>query len=160
MLLPEIQLAYNTRQHPTIGKTPSIIEKDWNPLLPVDPMKKNLLEIPPIYKSFHDMWKKACDTAARCIPEAKEYNKQRYGNTHNGPDFRTGEDKLPSTNKTHTPKDIVEVEDFPSPVKKIINARMFRINRKDQIQYLVSFKNQKADKDKELAEDSIPDGDL
>ncbi|MBW0492277.1 hypothetical protein O181_031992 [Austropuccinia psidii MF-1] len=36
---------------------------------------------------------------------------------------QTGEDKLPSRNNGHTPQDILEVEDFPSPVKKIIKAR-------------------------------------
>ncbi|MBW0524905.1 hypothetical protein O181_064620 [Austropuccinia psidii MF-1] len=35
-LLPEVQLAYNTSQHSTTGKTPALIEKGWNPLFPVD----------------------------------------------------------------------------------------------------------------------------
>ncbi|MBW0564130.1 hypothetical protein O181_103845 [Austropuccinia psidii MF-1] len=35
-LLPAVQLAYNTSQHSTTGKTPSLVEKGWNPLLPVD----------------------------------------------------------------------------------------------------------------------------
>ncbi|MBW0521235.1 hypothetical protein O181_060950 [Austropuccinia psidii MF-1] len=36
------------------------------------------------------------------------------------PYFQTGEDKLPSSKKTTTPPDIVEVEDSPEPVKKIM----------------------------------------
>ncbi|MBW0476757.1 hypothetical protein O181_016472 [Austropuccinia psidii MF-1] len=76
------------------------------------------------------------------------------------PYIQTGEDKFPSRNKTHTPQDIVEVEDSPVPVKKIINSRKIRLNGKDQRQYLVRFKNQTADKDKWLAEDAIPDGNL
>ncbi|MBW0533617.1 hypothetical protein O181_073332 [Austropuccinia psidii MF-1] len=55
-LLPAFQLAYNTSQHSTIGKTPALVEKGWNPLLPVDHLKKNLLTIHPIAKDFHDMW--------------------------------------------------------------------------------------------------------
>ncbi|MBW0512203.1 hypothetical protein O181_051918 [Austropuccinia psidii MF-1] len=35
-LLPAVQLAYNTGQHSTTGKSPSLVEKGWNPLLPVD----------------------------------------------------------------------------------------------------------------------------
>ncbi|MBW0519183.1 hypothetical protein O181_058898 [Austropuccinia psidii MF-1] len=31
-LLPAVQLAYNTSQHSTIGKSPSLVEKGWNPL--------------------------------------------------------------------------------------------------------------------------------
>ncbi|MBW0461830.1 hypothetical protein O181_001545 [Austropuccinia psidii MF-1] len=74
--------------------------------------------------------------------------------------FQTGENKLPSRNKTHTQQDIVEVEDSPGPVKKIIKARKIRLNGKDLRQYLVIFKNCTADKDKLLAEDAIPDGSL
>ncbi|MBW0526437.1 hypothetical protein O181_066152 [Austropuccinia psidii MF-1] len=50
--------------------------------------------------------------------------------------------------------------DSPGPVSKIIRARKIRLNGKDQRKYLVRFKNQTADKDKWLAEDAIPDGNL
>ncbi|MBW0559297.1 hypothetical protein O181_099012 [Austropuccinia psidii MF-1] len=46
-LLPAVQLAYNTSQHSTTGKTPALVEKGWNPLLPVDDLKKDLLNIHP-----------------------------------------------------------------------------------------------------------------
>ncbi|MBW0556149.1 hypothetical protein O181_095864 [Austropuccinia psidii MF-1] len=36
------------------------------------------------------------------------------------PYFQTGEDKFPSRKKSTTPPDIVEVEDSPRPVRKII----------------------------------------
>ncbi|MBW0479883.1 hypothetical protein O181_019598 [Austropuccinia psidii MF-1] len=76
------------------------------------------------------------------------------------PYFQTEEDRFPSRKKKPTPPEIVEVEDSPFPVKKIIKARKIRLNGKDQSQYLVRFKNQTADKDKWLAEDAIPDGNL
>ncbi|MBW0468928.1 hypothetical protein O181_008643 [Austropuccinia psidii MF-1] len=142
------------------------------------------------------MWKRAVDTASKCIAEAKEFNKKRYDKTHIEPDFKegdqvlvstlsfnklkgpkkmidsflgpftiikligknsveTGEDTFPSSKKTTTPADIVEVEYSPGPVRKIIKARNIRMNGKDQRQYLVRFKNQTADKDKWLAEDAI-----
>ncbi|MBW0529374.1 hypothetical protein O181_069089 [Austropuccinia psidii MF-1] len=201
-------MAYNTSQHFTTGKQPSLVDKGWKPLLPVDHLKKNLLTIHPAAKDFHDMWERACDTAARCIAEAKEYNKQRWEKSHMGPDFKEGdkvwvstlnfknhkgpkklrdsfvgpltiikliwknemevklteefsrkhpvfpvslvntyfqteEDKLPSRKKNPTPEEMVEVEDSPGPVKKIIQARKIRLNGKDQREYLVRFKNQK-----------------
>ncbi|MBW0480754.1 hypothetical protein O181_020469 [Austropuccinia psidii MF-1] len=71
-LLPAVQLSYNTSQHSATGKSPSLAEKGWNPLLSVDHLKKNLLTIHPKAKDFNDMWKRACDTASRCIAEAKE----------------------------------------------------------------------------------------
>ncbi|MBW0583287.1 hypothetical protein O181_123002 [Austropuccinia psidii MF-1] len=76
------------------------------------------------------------------------------------PYFQTGEDKFPSRKKTSTPPDIVGIEGTPRSVKNIINSRKIRVNGKDQRQYLVGFKNHTADKDKWLAEDAIPDGNL
>ncbi|MBW0553061.1 hypothetical protein O181_092776 [Austropuccinia psidii MF-1] len=43
------------------------------------------------------MFKRACDTAAKCIAEAKEYNKQRWDKTHMEPDFKEGDQVLVST---------------------------------------------------------------
>ncbi|MBW0501197.1 hypothetical protein O181_040912 [Austropuccinia psidii MF-1] len=224
-LLPAVQLAYNTSQNSATGKTPALVEKEWNPLFPVDHLKKNLLTIHPTGKDIHEMWKRACDTAAKCISEAKEYNKQRWDETHMEPDFKEGEqvlvstlisnnlegpkkmrdlfigpftiirligknavefklreefsrkhpvfpvtlvkpyfqteeDKVPSRRRNPTPPEIVEVEDSPGPISKIIRARKIRLNGKDQRQYLVRFKNQTADKEKWVAEDAIPDGNL
>ncbi|MBW0564010.1 hypothetical protein O181_103725 [Austropuccinia psidii MF-1] len=89
-LQPEVQLVYNTTQHSTTGKTPSLVKKGWNPLFPLDHLKKNLLTIHPTAKDFHDMWNKPFDTAKKCIAEAKEYNKQKWDKTHMAPDFKEG----------------------------------------------------------------------
>ncbi|MBW0563480.1 hypothetical protein O181_103195 [Austropuccinia psidii MF-1] len=224
-LLPAVQLVYNTSKHSTTGKTPAVVEKEWNPLLPVNHFKKNLLTIQITAKDFHDMLKRPCDAGSKCIAEAKEYNKQRWDKTDMEPEFKEGdqvllstlnfnnlkrpkkmrhsfvgpftiikligknavevklteefsrkhpvfslslvkpyfqteEDKLPSRKKNPTPPDIVEVEDSPGPVSKIIRSRKIRLNGKDQRQYLVRFKNQTDDKDKWLAEDAIQDGKL
>ncbi|MBW0550256.1 hypothetical protein O181_089971 [Austropuccinia psidii MF-1] len=70
------------------------------------------------------------------------------------------DDKFHSRKKNPTPPDVVEVEDSPGAVSKIIRGRKIRLNGKDQRQYLVRFKNQTADKDKWLAEDAKPDGNL
>ncbi|MBW0569204.1 hypothetical protein O181_108919 [Austropuccinia psidii MF-1] len=162
------KLAFSTAYCPqTDGlaerKTPALVEKGWNALLPVNHLKKNLLAIHPTAREFHDMWMKACDAAARCIAEAKEYNKKRWDKTHMEPKFKDGdqvligralhyqvevklteefsrkhpvfpvslvkpyfrkeEDKFPSRKKNTTPPDIVEEEDSPGPVKKIIKSR-------------------------------------
>ncbi|MBW0489683.1 hypothetical protein O181_029398 [Austropuccinia psidii MF-1] len=67
---------------------------------------------------------------------------------------QTGEEKFSSRKKSHTQQEIVEVEASPCPVKKI------RLNGEDNRQYLVTFENKTADKEKWLAEDAIPDGNL
>ncbi|MBW0476623.1 hypothetical protein O181_016338 [Austropuccinia psidii MF-1] len=76
------------------------------------------------------------------------------------PYFQTEVDKFPSKKKNPTPPKMVEVKNSPGPVKKIIKERKIRLNGKDKRQYLVRFKNQTADKDKLLAEDAIPYGNL
>ncbi|MBW0475591.1 hypothetical protein O181_015306 [Austropuccinia psidii MF-1] len=139
------------------------------------------------------MWKSVCDTAAKCIAEAKEYNKthmetdfkegdqvklvgknsvevrltEEFSRKHPvfpvsivKPYFQTAEDKFPSRKKTSTPPDIVEVEDFAGPVKKIINSRKIGLNGKDQRQYLVRSKSQTEYKEKWFSEDAIPGGNL
>ncbi|MBW0504204.1 hypothetical protein O181_043919 [Austropuccinia psidii MF-1] len=57
-LLQAVQLASNTSQHSTTGKSPSLVEKGWNRLFPVDHFKKNLLNIHPTAKDFHAMWER------------------------------------------------------------------------------------------------------
>ncbi|MBW0514780.1 hypothetical protein O181_054495 [Austropuccinia psidii MF-1] len=64
-LLPAVQLACNTSQHSTTGKTPALVEKGWKPFLTVDHLKRNLLTIHLTARDFHDIWKIACDTAVR-----------------------------------------------------------------------------------------------
>ncbi|MBW0582027.1 hypothetical protein O181_121742 [Austropuccinia psidii MF-1] len=110
-LIPTIQLAYETTQQSTTGKTPSIIQKGWNPLFTVDHLKKNILAIHPTAKGFCEMWKKACETGARCIAETEEYNNRRYGKTHKEAEFREGDHVLVFTlnfNKLKGPKKIGE----------------------------------------------------
>ncbi|MBW0485979.1 hypothetical protein O181_025694 [Austropuccinia psidii MF-1] len=53
--LPECQLAHNTSQKSATRKSTSLVEKGWNPLIPVDHLEKNLLTIHPNAKDFHFM---------------------------------------------------------------------------------------------------------
>ncbi|MBW0569254.1 hypothetical protein O181_108969 [Austropuccinia psidii MF-1] len=84
-------------ENSTTGKSPSLVKKGWNPPLPVGYLKKNLVTIHPTAKDFHDMWKRACDTAAKGIAEAKEYNKKRWDKSHIEPDLKEGDQVLVST---------------------------------------------------------------
>ncbi|MBW0590837.1 hypothetical protein O181_130552 [Austropuccinia psidii MF-1] len=96
-LLTAVKLANKRSQHTMTGKSPSLVEKGWNLLLPVDHLKKNLHTIHPTAEEFDDMWKRDSDTAAKCIAEEKEYKKQRWDKSPMEPDFRGGEHVLVST---------------------------------------------------------------
>ncbi|MBW0466458.1 hypothetical protein O181_006173 [Austropuccinia psidii MF-1] len=135
-LLPAVQLAYNTSQHSTKGKSPSLVEKGWNPLLPVDHLKKNLLTIHPTAKDFHDLWKRACDTAARCIAEPKEYNKQRWDKSHMEPDFKDGEQVLVSTinfNNLKGPKKMRDSFVGPFTIIKLIAKNDVKVKLTEEL---------------------------
>ncbi|MBW0551149.1 hypothetical protein O181_090864 [Austropuccinia psidii MF-1] len=125
-LLPAVQLAYNTSQHSTTGKTPALIEKGWNTLLAVDHLKKNLLTIHPKAKDFHEMWKRACDTESKCKAEEKEYNKQRYEKSHMESDFKEGDQVLVSTLNFNNPKRPKKMRDSfvgPFDITKLIGKK-------------------------------------
>ncbi|MBW0506982.1 hypothetical protein O181_046697 [Austropuccinia psidii MF-1] len=56
-LIPASDLAYKTSIHASTGNTPEMLEKGWNPKLPVDTLKKDLVDIhlnDSIFKIFLD----------------------------------------------------------------------------------------------------------
>ncbi|MBW0465943.1 hypothetical protein O181_005658 [Austropuccinia psidii MF-1] len=91
--------------------------------MPVDHLKKNLLTIHPTAKDFHEMWKRACDTASKCISEEKEYNKQRWDKSHMEPEFKEGDQVLVSTlrlNNLKGPKKMRDSFVGPFTIVKLI----------------------------------------
>ncbi|MBW0538602.1 hypothetical protein O181_078317 [Austropuccinia psidii MF-1] len=129
-LLAAVQLAYNTSQHSTIGKGPALVEKEWNPLLLVNHLKKDLLTIHPTAKHFHEMWKRACETATKCMAEKKEYNMQRWDKSHMEPDFKEGDQMLVSTvnfNKLKGPKKIRDSFVGPFTIIKLIGRNAVEV---------------------------------
>ncbi|MBW0495150.1 hypothetical protein O181_034865 [Austropuccinia psidii MF-1] len=166
-VLTPVQLAYNTIQQSTTGKSPSLVEKWWNPLFPVDHLKKKLLTIHPTSNYFHDISKRSCHTASHRKNAAGVRITQEFSQKHPEfpvtlvkPYFQTGEEKVPSKTKTTNPPYRVQVEDSCGPLKKIIKEKKTRLSVKDQKQHLVSFKSQTENKDIWWAEDGIPDGNL
>ncbi|MBW0512947.1 hypothetical protein O181_052662 [Austropuccinia psidii MF-1] len=51
-LMPSLEVAYKTSIHYSTGKAPVILEKGWNPRLPHDTHKNDLVVINPTARSF------------------------------------------------------------------------------------------------------------
>ncbi|MBW0537650.1 hypothetical protein O181_077365 [Austropuccinia psidii MF-1] len=46
-LIPALELAYKTSVHSPTDQTPAMLEKGWNPRLPEDTLREDLIEVHP-----------------------------------------------------------------------------------------------------------------
>ncbi|MBW0566766.1 hypothetical protein O181_106481 [Austropuccinia psidii MF-1] len=74
-----------------------MLEKGWNPRLPYDTLKKDLVDIHPTASSFKIMLDKARHHANRCMQDSFKYAKERWDKIHKPPDFKIGDLVLVST---------------------------------------------------------------
>ncbi|MBW0578635.1 hypothetical protein O181_118350 [Austropuccinia psidii MF-1] len=96
-LIPALELAYKTSIHASTGKTPAMLEKGWNPKLPFDTLKKDLVDINPTASSFELFLDKVRHHAKQSMNDAVEYAKQKWDKSHKNPEFKVGELILVST---------------------------------------------------------------
>ncbi|MBW0504141.1 hypothetical protein O181_043856 [Austropuccinia psidii MF-1] len=96
-LIPDLELAYKTSIHYSTGKAPEMLEKGWNPIIPYDTLKKELVDINPTVSSFKIMLEKARHLANRCLKDDFKYTKGRWDRSHKPPDFKIGDLVLIST---------------------------------------------------------------
>ncbi|MBW0569040.1 hypothetical protein O181_108755 [Austropuccinia psidii MF-1] len=64
-LIPVLELAYKTSIHSSTSKTPEMLEKGCNSRLPHDTLKKDLVDIHPLARSFKIILEKARQLANR-----------------------------------------------------------------------------------------------
>ncbi|MBW0582552.1 hypothetical protein O181_122267 [Austropuccinia psidii MF-1] len=96
-LLPALDLAYKTSIHSSTSQTTAILEKGWNPKLPQDSLRKDLIEIHPTAASFKGLLDKARENAVRCMEYSFAYAKDKWDKSHATPDFKAGDLVLVST---------------------------------------------------------------
>ncbi|MBW0555672.1 hypothetical protein O181_095387 [Austropuccinia psidii MF-1] len=75
-LILALELTYETSIHASTGKTPSIFEKGWNPKLPVDNLKKDLVDIHSKASSFKILLDTVRQIANQSMNDAFEYAKK------------------------------------------------------------------------------------
>ncbi|MBW0488381.1 hypothetical protein O181_028096 [Austropuccinia psidii MF-1] len=121
-LIPALELTYKTSVHYSTGKIPAMIEKGWNPRLPYDNLKKDLVDIHPKASSFKLMLEKGRHHANRCICASFNYEKARWHKSHKTPDFNIGDLVLVSTlnfNNIKGPKKLKDSFAGPFMIKAV-----------------------------------------
>ncbi|MBW0485420.1 hypothetical protein O181_025135 [Austropuccinia psidii MF-1] len=82
------------------------------------------------------MWKRACDTAAKCIAKAKEYKKQRYDKTPMDPDFEEADQVLVSTLNFNNLKGPNKMRDSflgPFTIIKLIGKNSVEVRLREEL---------------------------
>ncbi|MBW0573761.1 hypothetical protein O181_113476 [Austropuccinia psidii MF-1] len=95
--LPALELEYKTSIHTSTNKIPAILEKGWNPKLPQDSLRKDLVKIHPTASSFKIMLDRARRHAVRCMEDSFAYAEDKWEKSHATPDFKVGDLVLVST---------------------------------------------------------------
>ncbi|MBW0508571.1 hypothetical protein O181_048286 [Austropuccinia psidii MF-1] len=96
-LIPQLELAYKTSVHSSTGKTPAMLGRGWNPRLPADKLRKDLIDIHPTASSFKIMLDKVKHHSKQRMNDAFEYAKQKWDKSYKVPDFKVGDLVLVST---------------------------------------------------------------
>ncbi|MBW0585352.1 hypothetical protein O181_125067 [Austropuccinia psidii MF-1] len=74
-----------------------MLEKVWNPKLPIDTLKKDLIDIHPTSSSFKLLLDKVRHYANQSMNDAFEYAKQKWDKGHKTPECKVGDFILLST---------------------------------------------------------------
>ncbi|MBW0536218.1 hypothetical protein O181_075933 [Austropuccinia psidii MF-1] len=165
-----------------------MLEKGWNPRLPADTLRKDLIEMQTTASSFKIILDKVKNHAKKSMNDAVDYAKQKWENSHKVPDFKVGDlvlvstlnfDNIKGPNKLKDsyvePFVIVslhgansfQVNPTPLTVPQVEQSEDKKINKcikerrlrgKNQREYLFRYRNP-VHEDEWLAESEIPDSD-
>ncbi|MBW0539845.1 hypothetical protein O181_079560 [Austropuccinia psidii MF-1] len=87
-LLTALELAYKKSIHASPNQTPAILEKGWNPKLPQDSLRKNLVEIHPTTVSLKGRLEPPRKHAMGCMEDLFAYAKYKLDKSYATPVFK------------------------------------------------------------------------
>ncbi|MBW0538044.1 hypothetical protein O181_077759 [Austropuccinia psidii MF-1] len=120
--IPALELSYKTSIHSSTGKTPAILEKGWNPRIPYDTLKKDLVDMNPTERSSKLILDKERHYANRCMQDSFKYVKEEWDIIHKAPDFKIPDLVLVSTlnfNNIKGPKRLKDSFSGPFMIKAL-----------------------------------------
>ncbi|MBW0503671.1 hypothetical protein O181_043386 [Austropuccinia psidii MF-1] len=68
-----------------------MLDKGWNPRLPADTLRKDLIDIHPTASSFKVMLYKVKHHSKKSMDDSFDYSKQAWDKSHKVPDFKVGD---------------------------------------------------------------------
>ncbi|MBW0519812.1 hypothetical protein O181_059527 [Austropuccinia psidii MF-1] len=81
-LLTALRLAYKTSINASTNQTPAILEKGWNPKLPQESLRKDLVESHPTASSLKRMLDKARKHLVSFLEDSLAYAKDKWDRSH------------------------------------------------------------------------------
>ncbi|MBW0538481.1 hypothetical protein O181_078196 [Austropuccinia psidii MF-1] len=110
-LLPALELVYEKSIHSSTNQTLDILEEVWNPKLPQDSLRRDLVEIHPTASIIKRILHKARNHAVRCMEYSFAYAKDTWDKSHATPDFKVVDLVLVSTTNLNNIKQFIKLKD-------------------------------------------------
>ncbi|MBW0521211.1 hypothetical protein O181_060926 [Austropuccinia psidii MF-1] len=111
-LLPALELEYRTFIHASTNQTAAILEKGWNPRLPQDSLREDLVEIHPTASSFKEILEKARKNEVRLMKDSFASAKDKWDKSHATSDFKVGDLVLLSVTKFNNIKRCEKMKEY------------------------------------------------
>ncbi|MBW0507597.1 hypothetical protein O181_047312 [Austropuccinia psidii MF-1] len=89
--MPASELAYKKSVHSSTSQNPAMFKKRWNPRLPADTLRKDLIGIHATDSRFKIMFDKVKHHEKQSMNDAFDYAKQKWDKSHKVPDLKLGD---------------------------------------------------------------------
>ncbi|MBW0541077.1 hypothetical protein O181_080792 [Austropuccinia psidii MF-1] len=112
------------------------LDEGWNPKLPKDSLRKDLVEINPIAASFKGILEKTRKCAVSCMEDSFAYAKDKWDKSHATPDFKVGDLVLVSTTNFNNIKGFKNLKDFcegPFLIKALYGENAIQVELSEEL---------------------------